>query len=137
MLKKGTIDIIKPTEHNLSFEINFDILTFTMKANIHPTWYPEAKVTCACGNTFLTGSTLPEIHVQICSACHPFFTGQSKFVDTLGQVDRFVKKVEVSKVKKEERKKIMEARKSKFVERKKERPTLKELLMQARKQATS
>ena len=108
-----------------------------MKANIHPTWYPEAKVSCACGNTFTTGSTLPEIRVEICSACHPFFTGQQKFVDTLGQVERFQKKTEVSKVKREERTKIIEARKSKFEERTKEKPTLKDLLMQARKQAAS
>lgn len=108
-----------------------------MKQNIHPTWYPDAKVTCACGNTFTTGSILPEIRVEICSNCHPLFTGQAKLVDTLGQVDRFVKKVEVSKVKREERKKILEARRAKVTEVKKERPTLKDLLMQARKQAAS
>ncbi|MBI2196932.1 50S ribosomal protein L31 [Candidatus Daviesbacteria bacterium] len=108
-----------------------------MKADIHPTWYPEAKVTCACGNTFTTGSTVPAIRVEICSACHPFFSGQQKFVDTLGQVDRFVKKTESSKVKQEERMRILEARKSKVEEKKKERPSLKDLLMQARKQASS
>lgn len=108
-----------------------------MKADIHPQWYPEATVTCACGNTFTTGSTLPAIRVEICSSCHPFFTGQQKFVDTLGQVDRFIKKTETSKVKQEERKKILEARKSKVAEKKKERPTLKDLLLQARKQVSS
>lgn len=108
-----------------------------MKANIHPDWFQEAKVICACGNTFVTGSTLPEIRVEICSACHPFFTGAQRFVDTLGQVDRFVKKVEVSKGKREERIRILEHKKAKLEERKKERPTLKELLMQARKQAVS
>lgn len=108
-----------------------------MKANIHPNWYPEAKVTCACGNTFATGSTMPAIRVEICSKCHPFFSGQQKFVDTLGQVDRFIKKTEVSKVKQEERKKIIEARKSKVLEKKKDRPSLKDLLMQARKQIPS
>lgn len=108
-----------------------------MKANLHPVWYPEAKVTCACGNTFITGSTLPEIRVEICSKCHPFFTGAQKFIDTLGQVDRFVKKVEVSRAKKEERQKIVEARKSKVEDKKKERPSLKDLLLQARKQAAS
>lgn len=108
-----------------------------MKQGIHPTWFSEAKVVCACGNSFITGSTLPEIHVDICSNCHPFFTGQAKFVDTLGQVDRFVKKVEVSKVKQAERRRIEEVRKSKVVEAKKDRPSLKDLLMQARKQATS
>lgn len=108
-----------------------------MKANIHPAWYAEAKVTCACGNTFVTGSTLPEIRVEICSKCHPLFTGAQKFIDTLGQVDRFVKKVEVSRARKEERQKIVEARKSKVEEKKKERPSLKDLLLQARKQAAS
>lgn len=108
-----------------------------MKANIHPTWYPQAKVTCACGNTFLTGSTLPEIRVEICSNCHPLFTGQQKLVDTLGQVDRFVKKQEVSKVKQAERAQIIANRQSKVQDQKKERLSLKELLMQARKSAAS
>ena len=108
-----------------------------MKADLHPNWFPEAKVTCACGNTFTTGSTKPEIRVEICSNCHPLFTGQQKFIDTLGQVDRFIKKTEVAKVKQEERKKILEARKSKVEEKKKERPSLKDLLMQARKEISS
>lgn len=94
-------------------------------------------MTCACGNSFITGSILPEIRVEICSSCHPLFTGQQRFVDTLGQVDRFIKKTEVSKVKKEERIRILEARKSKVAEQKKERPSLKDLLMQARKQIVS
>lgn len=108
-----------------------------MKANIHPTWYSDSKVTCACGNAFITGSTLPAIRVEICNKCHPLFTGQQKFVDTLGQVDRFIKKTEVSKAKQVERKRILEMRKSKVEEKKKERPSLKDLLMQARKTAAS
>lgn len=60
-----------------------------MKANIHPKWYPETRVTCACGNTFIVGSTLPEIRVDVCYNCHPFYTGQMKFVDTAGRVDAF------------------------------------------------
>jgi large subunit ribosomal protein L31 len=60
-----------------------------MKKNIHPQWYPEAKVTCACGNIFTVGSTKPEIYVEVCSACHPFFTGEMKFVDTAGNVEKF------------------------------------------------
>ncbi len=62
-----------------------------MKAAIHPKWNHQATVTCACGNTFTTGSTQDEIRVDICSACHPFYTGQMKFVDTQGRVDRFIK----------------------------------------------
>ena len=65
-----------------------------MKEKIHPTWYPEAKVTCACGNSWTTGATQPEIRVDICSACHPFFTGERRIVDTEGQVDRFYKRLE-------------------------------------------
>lgn len=61
-----------------------------MKANIHPTWYPEAKVTCACGNSFVVGATVPEINVEVCYNCHPFYTGQMKYVDTAGRVDAFV-----------------------------------------------
>ncbi len=108
-----------------------------MKAAIHPTYFPEAKVVCACGQTFTTGSTVPEIRVELCSNCHPFYTGTQKFVDTLGQVDRFVKKVEVSKIKQEERKKILEVRLSKKVQQKGDKLSLKDLLLQARKQTTS
>jgi large subunit ribosomal protein L31 len=60
-----------------------------MKAQIHPTWYNDAKVTCACGNTFTTGATMPEIRVEVCYNCHPFYTGQMKFLDTAGRVDAF------------------------------------------------
>ncbi len=60
-----------------------------MKASVHPTWYSEAKVTCACGNTFVVGATLPEIKVGVCYNCHPFYTGQMKFVDTAHRVDSF------------------------------------------------
>jgi large subunit ribosomal protein L31 len=63
-----------------------------MKADIHPTWYPEAKVTCACGNTFTLGATVPEINVEVCYNCHPFYTGQMKYVDTAGRVDAFIAK---------------------------------------------
>ena len=89
-----------------------------MKANIHPSWNPNITVTCACGETFTSGSTVEKIRVEICSKCHPLFTGQSKLVDTLGQVDRFVKKVEASKVKIAERARILEVRKSKYDEKK-------------------
>lgn len=108
-----------------------------MKTNLHPQWYNDATVGCACGNTFTTGSTLPKIRVEICNLCHPFFTGAQKFVDTLGQVDRFVKKVEISKIKQEEREKILKTRRSKIQQKKIDRPSLKDLLLQARKQATS
>jgi large subunit ribosomal protein L31 len=68
-----------------------------MKKDIHPTYYPDAKVTCAsCGTTWTTGSTKPEIRVETCSNCHPFFTGeQGRIIDIEGQVDRFYKKLQV------------------------------------------
>lgn len=65
-----------------------------MKENIHPTWYPEAQVICACGNTWVTGATQPELRTDICSACHPFYTGEQRIVDTEGQVDRFMKRLQ-------------------------------------------
>ncbi len=60
-----------------------------MKNNTHPTYYPDAQVVCSCGHKFTTGSTIKDIHVDICSNCHPFFTGEMKFVDTQGRVERF------------------------------------------------
>ena len=60
-----------------------------MKKDIHPKYYPSATVRCACGNTFAIGSTKEEIHVEICSACHPFYTGNDKIVDTAGRVEKF------------------------------------------------
>ena len=81
-----------------------------MKKNIHPKYYSDAKVTCACGNTFTTGSIKEEIQVEICSACHPFFTGKMKFIDTMGRVERFQKKQKSAKakkyIKKSDRKKL-------------------------------
>ena len=62
-----------------------------MKEGIHPK-YDEVEVRCACGNTFKTRSTKPELHLEICSACHPFFTGRQKLIDTEGRVERFTKK---------------------------------------------
>ncbi len=67
-----------------------------MKDKIHPP-YKEVKVTCVCGNSFTTRSTAKEIKVEICSACHPFFTGKSKLVDTAGRVERFRKKYNLDK----------------------------------------
>jgi large subunit ribosomal protein L31 len=66
-----------------------------MKQGIHPKFFPDAKVICACGNTWTTGSTKSEIRVDICSNCHPFYTGVQRIVDTEGQVDRFYKRLEV------------------------------------------
>ncbi len=108
-----------------------------MKANIHPNYNLNAKVTCACGEIFTTGSVLDTIRVEICSKCHPLFTGQQKFVDTLGQVDRFIKKQEQSKQKQADREKILELRNAKIEKKKSDKPSLKDLLLQARKQAAA
>jgi len=62
-----------------------------MKKDIHPKYYEDITVTCACGNVFKSGSTKPELHVEICSACHPFYTGKEKLIDTAGRVERFRK----------------------------------------------
>ena len=63
-----------------------------MKKEIHPKYYPESKVTCSCGAAFTVGSTKESIHVEICSQCHPFFTGEEKVMDTAGRVEKFNKK---------------------------------------------
>lgn len=67
-----------------------------MKSDIHPTWYPEAKIVCAsCGTEWRIGSTVKELRVDVCSNCHPFYTGEQRIVDTEGQVDRFLKRLQV------------------------------------------
>jgi large subunit ribosomal protein L31 len=71
-----------------------------MKKDIHPKFNDKAKVTCACGATFTVGSTQDEIDVEICSQCHPFYTGNEKVLDTAGRVDKFKKRVAASKAKK-------------------------------------
>ena len=60
-----------------------------MKKEIHPTYFPQAKVVCACGNSFIVGATQQEIKVEICSNCHPFYTGEEKLIDTAGRVEKF------------------------------------------------
>lgn len=65
-----------------------------MKKDTHPTYFPKAKVTCACGNVFTVGSTVESLSVEICSNCHPFYTGKDKLIDTAGRVDRFKKLVD-------------------------------------------
>ena len=65
------------------------LLAEAMKEKIHPEYYKDAKVICACGNTFTTGSTKKVLKVELCSKCHPFFTGERRVVDTAGRVERF------------------------------------------------
>ena len=74
-----------------------------MKKDTHPEYFPKAKVTCSCGNTFELGTTVPELKVEICSNCHPVFTGKMKLVDTAGRLDRFKAKLEKAEKVKESR----------------------------------
>ncbi len=60
-----------------------------MKKDIHPKYFPDGKIICACGKTYVTGSTMPEINVEVCAACHPFYTGKQKLVDTARRVEKF------------------------------------------------
>ncbi len=71
-----------------------------MKKEIHPKYSDKAEVKCACGATFKVGSTMENINVEICSQCHPFYTGNEKVLDTAGRVDKFKKRVAASKAKK-------------------------------------
>lgn len=65
-----------------------------MKKDIHPKYYPEATVVCACGNSWTTGATQETVRTDVCSACHPFYTGEQRIVDTAGQVERFMRRLE-------------------------------------------
>lgn len=82
-----------------------------MKEKIHPQYYPAAKVHCACGNAFTVGATKSKIDVEICSKCHPFYTGEKKLIDTAGRVEKF--RARRAKAATEPRKKKVRAKKSK------------------------
>lgn len=100
-----------------------------MQQTIHPTFHTDTKVMCSCGNTFITGSTMAEIKVELCSKCHPFYTGQVKYVDTMGRVEKFQKK---QKEAKKTQAQLVERKKAK-IERKKQEAnapkTLREMLL--------
>lgn len=103
-----------------------------MKQGIHPQYFDDAKVSCVCGNTFTTGATVPEIRVEICNNCHPLYTGEMKFVDTLGRVEKFQKKQESAKTHKAQKvQKIQEK------EERKRPESLKEMFDLVKKQAGS
>ncbi|MFZ2664152.1 MAG: 50S ribosomal protein L31 [Patescibacteria group bacterium] len=108
-----------------------------MKKDIHPK-LNTCVVTCACGNTFTTVSTLPSVTVEICSACHPFYTGQSKFVDTEGRIDKFSKRLKLAEEKKKKADELKVSRSAK-----KKGPvaskdlTLKEMLQKAKAEEES
>ena len=95
-----------------------DILRTAMKKDLQPQVYNDCVITCACGNSFTTISTQQKITVDICSACHPFYTGKQKFIDTEGRIEKFEKKLQISKAKKaknaslKNKKKAVDANKS-------------------------
>lgn len=81
-----------------------------MKKDVHPKYYADCQVTCVCGNTFLTGSTEPEIKVELCSVCHPFYTGKQRLVDTARRVEKFAAKVQAKETTKDKKgKKVKKA----------------------------
>ena len=67
-----------------------------MKVNTHPPYYPDAKIVCACGNQIEVGSTVKDIHVELCSICHPFYTGKQNLIDTSGRIEKYEKKTSVT-----------------------------------------
>ena len=75
----------------------FTLKSNTMKEKIHPNFYEDAQVTCSCGNVFTIGSTRKTLHVELCSKCHPFFTGERKMMDTAGRVEKFRQRYKLAK----------------------------------------
>src|SRR3989344_6745432 len=106
-----------------------------MKVNTHPTYYPQALVNCACGNSFTTGSTKQQIQIEICSACHPFYTGEMKFIDTAGRVDKFRAKIQTAQASTYIKKKDKQAAKrAARIEALEQAPqTMKEMMTEVRK----
>lgn len=95
-----------------------------MKNDLHPTYFQDAKVTCACGASFHAGSTEKEIHVEICSNCHPFYTGKEKLLDTAGRVDKFKERMEAAaKFKESKKEKASKPEKSEDKKEKEENTT--------------
>ncbi|MCL5969972.1 MAG: 50S ribosomal protein L31 [Patescibacteria group bacterium] len=95
-----------------------------MKKNIHPKYYENAQVICVCGNKFTTGSTQEVIHVELCSKCHPFYTGEQRFVDSASRIQKFQQKQQIGVQYKAKKVKIKEEQKKKDSEPK----TLREML---------
>lgn len=96
-----------------------------MKANIHPKYFDNAQVICACGNRFTTGSTQEEIRVELCSKCHPFYTGEQKFVDSASRIQKFQAKQNIAK-----QYLTQKVKKQQDIKKKQEEPkTLREMLM--------
>ena len=102
-----------------------------MQKDLQPKVNKDTVVTCACGNEFTTASVLPNIKVDICSQCHPFYTGKQKFVDTEGRIEKFEKKLKASKAKQEAAKSKASKKETDTKSEKKKKKTLKEMLEKA------
>ena len=96
-----------------------------MKANIHPQYYVSATVTCVCGNTFTTGSTQESIHVELCSKCHPFYTGEQRFLDTRSVIKKFQDKQDKAK----DYQAVVSKKKAEIKQKQEGPKTLREMLM--------
>ena len=92
MASKKLVKLLNSQRDNFTFTLKFALFLIMPKSDIHPTWYPEAKVICNGEVVMTTGSTQPEIQVDVWSGNHPFFTGTQKILDTEGRVDRFMRK---------------------------------------------
>ncbi len=99
-----------------------------MKAKIHPQFNTSAQVVCSCGNRFTTGSTRDNISVEVCNKCHPLYTGEHRFVDTKGKVEKFQKKVQLAK---EMREKLAQKKSKKEGKSEKQTKSLRELLAES------
>lgn len=102
-----------------------------MKNGIHPQWYPDATITCACGAVMTVGSTKQAVRVEICSKCHPFFTGQMKYIDTAGRVEKFQKKQAFAQTKVSDMAKKKAKKQGRVIDEDKGPKTLKEMLLGA------
>ncbi len=99
-----------------------------MKQGIHPVYYSDAQVVCACGHTFTTGSTKQQIRVEICAKCHPFYTGAQKFVDTVGKIEKFQTRQKAAAAKQA----VAKQKVAKKQEEENRPKTLREMLMNAK-----
>lgn len=100
-----------------------------MKQGIHPQWFEDATVSCACGNTFTVGASKKDIRLDICSKCHPFFTGEMRFVDTMGRVEKFQQKIKAADSQKEAVQAKKKKKEDEQIRRANAPKSLKEMLM--------
>jgi len=109
-----------------------------MKKDVHPKYYNNAIVICDCGNTFETGSTQKEMRVEVCSACHPFYTGKEKLIDTEGRVEKFQRKAQAAAARHNEqaaRQKVKKAKEEEAAKASQAPKSLKDMLQEAGKQS--